>query len=309
KIKSIEQYSFASGFPTITEPPRVNALLPDPDALGSEKWARIAARGVGPDYFETVGIRVLSGEPYHVEEREEGVSLAVINSALAARYWPDQNAIGKRIKFYEADAPFEITAVVENAVSMTPGDEQEPMLYPLIWHWTSPSTMVVKTNHAYSEVATEIRKAFASVNPDATVGEIVPGNAGLRAATKTRGVTATLFWAFGLLALGLSASLTLRSVSTAANRCVRAISLRRSVRDLKDVGLRPLFAAVVVGLVAGGVLSAPFSDLMAREFSLDGQAGVLRVALPALLLITMHAVVAYVPIRQFARVAKTRRLH
>lgn len=301
KNEAIEEYSFTNGFPTLTDAQATSVLVPDPDAPGQEIWARTGARAVGIDYFETVGIKTLAGRPFERSESEERVAAAVVNAGMAARFWPDGSAIGHRISVYGVDVPFEITAIVADAVSSTPGDERSPMLYPLVWHWTAPRTIVVRTSRDFAQVASSIRETITSVNPAASVGEMIPGNAGLLEAARNRAVTAGLVWLFAFVALAAASSFTLRFVREATGETVRALSLQRPARVVHRTTIRPLIAGIGLSLVVGATLSTPFARLLVREMSLDTQVGVFCVLLPALLLITFHATAAYIPLRQAGR--------
>ena len=56
-----------------------------------------AYRVVAPDYFSTAGIRLVRGRFPTLDDRADGASAVVVNEALAKKYWPNENAIGKQI--------------------------------------------------------------------------------------------------------------------------------------------------------------------------------------------------------------------
>ena len=71
--------------------------LPGPN---EEKYA--IYRLVTPGYFKTIGIPVLEGRDFTVEDRIDGLRVGAINQTLAARLWPGEHALGKRLTFARA---------------------------------------------------------------------------------------------------------------------------------------------------------------------------------------------------------------
>jgi predicted permease len=61
--------------------------------------------GVGADYFNTVGLRLLRGRAFNVEEamHQTSPTVAIIDEVLAKKLWPDGDALGERIQFAEKD--------------------------------------------------------------------------------------------------------------------------------------------------------------------------------------------------------------
>ena len=62
----------------------------------------ISAQAVGPGYFSTLGSRLVSGREFTDDDRgriaqDAGFSVAIVNEAMVRRYWPDGNALGRRL--------------------------------------------------------------------------------------------------------------------------------------------------------------------------------------------------------------------
>ncbi len=305
KIPSIDQYSFTIGFPTFTEAADVGMKLPDPKRTEDSGWVKIATRAVGLDYFDTVGISTLEGHPFRSETGDDRVGLAVVSAAFAQKYWPGEKAIGHRIELSGIDTPFEVTAVVEDAVSSQLGDEHNPMVYPLVWHWSIPQTIVVRTRDDFQVVAQEIRRAVSDANPGAHLGEVKPAGAALAASTRTRSLVAAFLWISALLSLALSSSFTVRSMRRLTERGVRMVTMNRPGAMIRGVALLPLLFGVAASLAIGALLSTPLSHLLIREMSLDPQVGAVCILVPALLLVGTHLSAALIPYRQLRRVVRT----
>jgi macrolide transport system ATP-binding/permease protein len=72
----------------------VATLIPE----GSEQQGAASFNSVSPNYFETLGIPLLQGRAFSEQEAQDKMPVAVINEALAQRYWPGQSPLGKRFK-------------------------------------------------------------------------------------------------------------------------------------------------------------------------------------------------------------------
>src|SRR5829696_2040409 len=88
--------------------------VPEP-AAGQELVGRY--RVATPDYFPTMGISIIRGRGFTDRDKAGAPPVAVVNETLARKHWPDQDAIGKRIRFYGPfdKAPWmEVVGVVED---------------------------------------------------------------------------------------------------------------------------------------------------------------------------------------------------
>ncbi len=70
------------------------------------------SRAASPDYFSAVGIPLLRGRAFSerdgtgFDEKHLHESAVVISQSMAKKFWPNQNALGQRIRFDEDDAPW-----------------------------------------------------------------------------------------------------------------------------------------------------------------------------------------------------------
>src|SRR5690606_28914439 len=60
--------------------------------------AEIPLESGGPEIFETLGIAILQGRGFVETDREDAPNVAVISQELADRWWPGENALGRRIR-------------------------------------------------------------------------------------------------------------------------------------------------------------------------------------------------------------------
>src|SRR5260370_37441526 len=69
-------------------------------------------RSVSPDYFQTLGIRLLRGRTFQEADDGEQAHVAIVNDELARHYWPNEEQIGKRDSSAGHPNPVEWLSVV-----------------------------------------------------------------------------------------------------------------------------------------------------------------------------------------------------
>src|SRR6202007_1119345 len=70
---------------------------------------------IGPGYFDTLRMPLLRGRDFVDADREGQQNVVIVNEAMARRFWQNQDAIGKRFKFYGDQQPRLIVGIVRNA--------------------------------------------------------------------------------------------------------------------------------------------------------------------------------------------------
>jgi predicted permease len=103
-----------------------------PEGQGAEEEGMgviVQTNEVGPDYFDTFGIAVTRGRQFNLADREDSVPVAIINEAMAERFWPGEDALGKRFKFYGDDEFQEVIGIVETVKIVTLGEDPQPCAY------------------------------------------------------------------------------------------------------------------------------------------------------------------------------------
>ncbi len=63
---------------------------------------------VGPEYFEVMGVPLVRGRGFATTDRAGAPQVAIVNEAFAARYWPGENPLGKRLAFFDGAESIEI---------------------------------------------------------------------------------------------------------------------------------------------------------------------------------------------------------
>jgi predicted permease len=147
------------------------------DAMGSEAGGALVDQNfAGGDYFRVMGIELLRGRPFTVEEAVAPNTSVIASQSAAARLWPDQNPLGRRIRRATGNTPqwFTVVGVVEDVKQDDWRDPGEAILYfpltgptPAAWAMGSPA-YVVKSPRA-ENLGREVRELVRQVAPEAPV--------------------------------------------------------------------------------------------------------------------------------------------
>jgi predicted permease len=119
-------------------------ILGKPDLGG----ATTAFRMVSPDYFTALGMPIRRGRSFQPSDRQNASRLVIINEALAAKFFPGEDPIGRVLQTFD-EAGERIIGVVGNAAEANLTDAAVPARYMLFEHVPSGSaeaTFVLRTD-------------------------------------------------------------------------------------------------------------------------------------------------------------------
>lgn len=106
---------------------RVEGYEPPPRANGP--WGDF--RTVTPGYFTAMGIPIKRGREFDESDIAKGRDVAIVDEVLANKYWPGQDAIGKRVGYGSESKPrwLDVVGVVGHVMQNSPKDDEHTQLY------------------------------------------------------------------------------------------------------------------------------------------------------------------------------------
>lgn len=100
----------------------------DENAQSNRKIANISA--VTPGYFETMRVPILRGRNFTEHDAgENSAKVAIISETMAKTFWPGEDAVGRRFRYYNREGSFEVIGVARDVKAITLGETPVPMLY------------------------------------------------------------------------------------------------------------------------------------------------------------------------------------
>ena len=172
-------------------------------------------RAATPGYLAALGVPIVRGRDFEARDAQSGVPVVIVNRTLADRRWPNQDPIGRRIKFGPSNVPgLWLTVVgVAGDIRETALDSRvEPEVYlpsnqgggfvpPFLW----PQHLVVRTTGDPRAFAAAVRSAVWSVDPEQAAANIRTMDDIFDAELQNRNTQLTLVAAFAVLAFVMAA--------------------------------------------------------------------------------------------------------
>jgi len=267
---------------------------------------------VGPNYFSTVGIPILTGRGIGPQDTATSSRVAVINQAFARRYFPNANPLGRHVRdVYYPGNPEDMTivGVVADAKNNSLREETPTRLYAPFWHplWEEQAAFYeVRTFPGASGAAAGVRDVAKQIAPQLPALEIREVSVLVDDSLGTDRLIARLSSAFGLLAV-LLASVGLYGVTawTFARR-TREIGIRMALGARRGrvfrLVLRDALTLVVIGVAIGIPLALAGTRLIQSMLFGLGKADPLVMVTASVLLIGVAALAGLLPARRAARV-------
>ena len=265
---------------------------------------------VSPEYFAAVGTSVLRGRRFLESDTAESMPVAIVNRAMAEKFWPGQDAVGKAVGVPIMPFNMTIVGVVADVKHITLREAPGPELYVPYTQkpWPSMQTMhfAVRVNGESAASLAAVRAAIAAVDPHLPLANVSTLSAIVDDAVAQPRFSMYLLAAFGGLALVLACVGLYGAVSYAVIDRTQEIGIRLALgaqrREILRMVLRQGVRWTAVGIVIG--LAAAFVTLRTMERFLYGveptDASTFGAVAAALFLVAMLA--CYVPARRATRV-------
>jgi putative ABC transport system permease protein len=278
------------------------------------RWPEIDFRRASDDYFRAMGIPLRAGRFVTEQDVTSGARLVAINEAMAKRFWPNEDPIGKRLRMGvnpEQSNWQTIVGVVGNVRHMGLEIEPRPEIY--LHTLTNPLFAPVVAIRAKSDpqnLIAAVRNAARSIDSDVTLANINTMEKLVSASMAQRRFAMLLLGIFAAIALAISAvgvyGVVSYSVAQRTNEIGVRMALGAGSRDVIGMILKEgmLLALIGAGIGAGaaialtGLMSGLLSSLLFSMRATDP----ITFAGVALLLGIVTLIACYIPARRAAKV-------
>ncbi len=264
-----------------------------------------ADRGVvGPNYLETMRTPLLSGRDFTDQDTADTLPVAIVNQALVDRYWPGQNAIGKRIQ----DGRWRtVVGVVANGKYRRLIYDPTPLiLMPLTQRYENEVILHVRTKGEPLAMAAAVEQAIHSLNADLPLYNVTTLKENMQAGSIFERIAVTFAGSFGLLALILAAVGIYGVVSYTTRQRTHEIGIRIALGAGKAAIFRQVLQQGLILTIAGlsvGLVTSLFLTRFLRTMLYGvGSSDLMTFASVAVVLCVVALFACYLPARRAAAV-------
>jgi predicted permease len=266
---------------------------------------------VGPNYLRTLRTPLLAGREFTSRDVETSQPVAMVNREFVDRYWPGQDAIGKRVGPWRI--PLMVVGVVANAKYRRLTYPAAPMIYlPLYQSNNDPVIIQARFSGDSHAFAKNVDRAVHDLDSDLPVFNVTTLESAMKLGNMIERVAATFAGSFGLLALLLAAVGIYGVVAYSTRQRTREIGIRMALGAEKAsifrLVLRQGFLLTALGLAIGAVISLALTRLLRSQLFGVAPTDLLTFATVGLLLAFVALLACYVPAHRATQVDPLRAL-
>ena len=228
--------------------------------FGSGERDHAARNWIGPRFFSTLGLTLLSGRSFHGQDRADGPRVAVINQTMASLYFQGRSAVGSRFGFGKGGPEslnIEIVGVVQDSKHSSARDQAEPYVYMPLSQLggLGKVTLYVRTAGDPEQLASAVRSQVQRLDPNLPVYDLKTFEAQIAETNTPDRMLMVLSSSFGILAALLAAIGLSGVMAYSVARRSREIGIRMALgalpRSMRRMVLREAGTMTLLGLAVG----------------------------------------------------------
>jgi len=266
-------------------------------------------RAASPEYFRVMGIPLLAGRAFNESDQPGAPEVAIVSQAMASRFWPGQDPIGKHFSYSDGGkGPWTMVVGVAGNAYFDDRHEPEAELYSCFRQRlmaAQVTTLVLRTRLDPTRLAAPVRAAIRRFDPGQPIAEVMSMPQVLSDSTARQRLYAVLLSVFAALALLLAAAGSFSVVSWTTSRRTHEIGIRMALgaepgRVVLSVMRRTLME-MVAGVIAGLAGAAALTGILKSQLFSVAATDPATFAAAALALALVALFAALLPARRAAR--------
>jgi len=284
------------------------APLPPPGQEPSAGW-QIVSR----DYFDAIGMRILSGRGFREVDTPGSAAVVVVNETLARQAWGGRDIVGRRVRFSRdpGDPWRTVVGVISDMRHRGPGAPPRPEIYqPLAQRSFASMAFVVRTFVPPLSLVPLIREELAAIDPAVPIARLATMDDHLQRALSRPRFMSLLTSTFGALAVALAVVGIYGVMACAVAERTREIAIRIAlgarVPDVVRMVVMKALRLAAAGVIAGLLLAWASSRVLAGLLFGVTPGDVVTYVVSAAGLLAVALLAAAVPARRAARIDGSR---
>jgi putative ABC transport system permease protein len=229
-------------------------------------------RVISPDYFRSMGIRLVKGRDIDDHDNRPSSGVVIINETMAQRFWPNESAVGRRVRIEGDQNPWmDVVGIVADVKHFGLEAQAKPEIY--VPYFSDPwpfMTIVVRSSSDLASLSAAIRDQMWSVDKNIPIPEIRGMNQLLSTSVARPRFNMLLLGIFAAIALVLSAVGVYGVMSYSVVQRTHEIGIRMALGAAKaDVlklvvgqGMRLSIIGIGLGAVAALALTRVLTTML-----------------------------------------------
>jgi predicted permease len=262
---------------------------------------------IGEDYFSTLNVPILRGRQFYEYPKMMGNSKEVIiNESMAARYWPEQNPLGKKMKVEGQNGSLlTVIGIVKDSPLEGAKSNKRPMLFrPLPKDYNREMTILVRSYGKADYMRSAIIQSIIAQD-----NQMITSARSLRMQhsnfSKKEEIGSKIMIMVGIVALGMAIIGLYSVVSYAINQRIKEIGIRMAVgaspaailRLLASDGIKIIIMGVSIGLILAWIIAHGIQGIISDI----GASNIYVYILVAIILSVITLIACFIPVRKVIR--------
>jgi putative ABC transport system permease protein len=312
-LPGVESAALTGGLPLTSKGGLREEVTPEGSAAAGAPPARAVYRVISPRFFETLRVPLIRGRFFGESDREDAPLVVIVNQKAAQDFWPNQDPIGKRLKFGWPDSgsPWLQVVGVTSDLKQVGLDEpsRDEVYCPYLqsresWEW--PRFLVVRTSGEPLAAQAALRQMAARIDPQEPLNHVMTMSDIVERETSQSEMQTLLLGGLAVLALtmacvgiyGVMAYLVSQRTNEVGIRLALGANRGSILSLVLGQGMKLVLIGVTVGLAAACALTRLINTLL---FGVSPFDPLTFVAVPFLLMGVALAA-CYVPAHRAMRV-------
>ncbi|HWO01615.1 MAG TPA: ABC transporter permease [Blastocatellia bacterium] len=267
----------------------------------------VQTNNIGLKFFEAMQIPMLKGRDFKELDSATSPKALIINEAMAERFWPDADPMGKRLKLFGDQDYREVVGVVRDTKYNSLTERRRPFMYiPMLQEYAGQFNLHIRTSSDPKTLVAAVRENVQSLDPGLTALNIQTLTERIDNSLGGERRQATTLGTFGVIALVLAAVGLYGVMAYTVAQRTREIGIRMALgAQRKHVlglvlkrGLMLVSVGVVLGLGGAFALTRLLASLLFGVSALDP----IAFAGTSALLIAVALLASYIPARRATKV-------